>query len=763
MIVELFGIGAFLWWLVVIELISFAALPYIAWMCPKAPDRGYGLSKLVGPFLVAASLWLLTLSGVNPGGRSLPIFLLFLALIVGYLGYSKELVPREALKQHIKEYAPSVEGVFLGITCIYAIIRFFNPEIFWGEKPMDSTFLNFFMRTNSLPPQDPWASGSPMSYYYLGLYFISALLKISNIPAAYGFNFGMATLSGWIGCALFSLVVLLTKNRRYAFWSAWLLLFASNPEVIRLAVINLWTGTRFNFDTVFWLSTRVFTPPSFLEYTSWSLLFADLHAHVLAIPFTVTAITLAAMIHLDPATRYGIRGFCSRFLLGIVVGALFGLNTWDFISFGGVVGVLLLVGRVPVFWEPPRDSNGKPYLGEVILSVGFSRLSALIWDFTVFGAAVGLTVWLYTKGVAFNPKGGWGWVGTQEFNSTMKVIRVLGYWLAGSLVIASCLLWGFFQAGFRLSVPQKLLAGGAGLLALVPGLLSALSGHQYLPWGIFVICAFISGCAGAILCMARNDRYELKVLAIFMGGFSILICVLEVFFLLDRMNTLFKGYMAVWILSGLTSVIGAYYAYKILQQYSSKLVIRLSRIVAGVVIVALLTGTALNVYAVVERKRIPVRHYTFDGTAYLHDMNPDDAALIDWINTYVDGTPVVLEAHGASYREYTRIAMHTGVPTVLGWEHHAKQRGLSPQEALERRKAIQTIYVSDSLEETQTALLEYRVDFVVVGKVERNAYRRLTTEKFENNPELFTRIASFGDSTLYVTYFSKYNPNYQSK
>jgi YYY domain-containing protein len=762
-IVELFGIGAFLWWLVVVEAFSFAVLPYVAWMCPGAPDRGYGISKLVGPFLLAASLWICTLSGVNPGGEILPIFLSCVLLLVGYLGYSRGVVSRVELKKLLREYGPSVEGVFLGITCVYGIIRFLNPEIFWGEKPMDSTFLNFFVRNNSLPPQDPWASGSPMSYYYLGLYFIAALLKVSGIPVAYGFNFAMATLAGWIGCALFSLCVLLTKNRRYAFWCAWLLLFASNPEVMRLIVVNIWSGTSFNFDTVFWPSTRVFTSPSFLEYTSWSLLFADLHAHVIAIPFTVTALVLAAMISLDPDSRYTARGFLVRILLGVVVGALFGCNTWDFISYGGVVGVVLLAARVPLFWDPPRDKHDKPYIGEVVLSVGFSRLVAGVWDLFVFGFATGLTVWLYTKAVAFNPQGGWGYAGSQEFNATIKILRVIGYWLLGSLAVSGCLLWGFRQAGYRMSIGQRLLAGLAALLALAPGIMSSFSGHHSLPWGIFVICSMVCVVAGALLWMERREAYELKVLAIFMGGFSILICVLEVFFLLDRMNTLFKGYMAVWTLSGVATVVGAYYAYGLLKQYASKQIIRCAHVVTALTIASLLIGTAVNVYAVVARKRVPTRHYTFDGTAYLHEMNPDDAALIDWFNAHVSGTPIIVEAQGGGYREYTRIAMHTGLPTVLGWEHHAKQRGLSSQSALERRKAIKIIYSSDSIDEVREALLKYRVDYVVVGKIERNTYRRFTQELFDKDSELFTHVASFGETSLYATYFSKYNPNYKSE
>jgi uncharacterized membrane protein len=228
------------------------------------------------------------------------------------------------------------------------------------------------------------------------------------------------------------------------------------------------------------------------------------------------------------------------------------------------------------------------------------------------------------------------------------------------------------------------------------------------------------------------------------------------------MNTLFKGYMAVWMLSGVSTVVGAFYAYRAISQYGSGRFQRISRAVGYAFVALMLIGTSVNVYAIARLKRVNSRHYTLDGIAYLKDMNPDDAALIAWLNKNVKGTPTVLEAQGDAYREYTRISMHTGLPTVLGWEHHAKQRGLSEREALDRRKAIQAVYIHEDIELTKKLLLENKVDFIVVGNIERATYKRLDPLKFESHPELFTKVATFGATTLYVTYFSKFNPAYGS-
>jgi YYY domain-containing protein len=764
-------------WLVVVQALAFSVLPFIAWMCPAAPDRGYGLSKVLGTFLFSATVWLSSLAGLTRDDNKLVYAIFGVILLLGYRGYASRWLAISEARSLVGRYGRSVEGLFLGLTILFGLIRFLNPEIFWGEKPMDSTFLNFFVRNQSLPPQDPWAAGSPMSYYYLGIYVIAALLKFTGIAPAIGYNLAMATLAGWIGAALFSLCLLLTKSKRFSFYAVWILLLASNPEVLRLAIHNVIIGREFNFDSTFWPSTRVFTSPSFLEYTSWSLLFADLHAHVIAIPFTVTAIALAAIVFLDDTSRYSAHGIALRLVLGAVVGALFGLNTWDFISFGGVVGVLLLCAYVRPFWKAPQNSDGTPRLGEVVLVTLFSRGVALVWDLAFFSLSTAMVVWLYQQGVSFRPAGGWGWVATPEFNTSLKIVRVIGYWLVGILVPVLIVGVCQYARGVTVSVPR--LLGGVVLftLVLLPGAFSMSRGFYLQPWGIFTYCAIVVSCAFIFLWRNQAKR-EHSVLAVFIISAATLIVVLEIFFLLDRMNTLFKGYMAVWMLSGVSSVVGAYAAYCALSEMNRTKLLKVARYSAYTVVVLLLLGTSINVYAIVKLKRVPKRVYTLDGLAFLREMQPkdpgvaewssrainsDDVAAIDWFKSNIKGTPIIVEAQGDGYREFTRITMHTGTPTVMGWEHHARQRGLSHEGALERRKAIQAIYTSEDREQVKKLLVAHNVDFVIVGRIERNTYRRLNQSTFDSSPDIFSKVAQFGETAIYVTYFSKYNQAYLSE
>lgn len=755
------GLFELLYWLVVVQVLSFAVLPYVAWICPHVPDRGYGISKVIGVFCFATLTWLCSLAGLTSDNNFLVYATFAVFVFVGFRGYRSGWLSTKALGDLVRQYGYTVEGIFLGLTFVFAVVRFFNPEIFWGEKPMDSTFLNFFVRNQTLPPQDPWASGSPMSYYYLGVYVIASLVKLTGIAPSIGYNLAIATLAGWIGSALFTLCLTLTKHRRFSLWAVWVLLLASNPEVLRLSIVNLFIGKPYNFDTTFWPSTRVFTSPSFLEYTSWSLLFADLHAHVIAIPFTVTALALAVVVFLDGGSRYTGHGVVLRVLLGAIVGALFGLNTWDFITFGGVVGLLIVLARIPNFWKPPTNPDGSPVLGEVVLVTLFSRGVALVWDLMLFGSSAALAVWLYQQGVSFRPSGGWGWVQSQEFNSVVKLFRVIGYYLVGMLLAVLALGIVRLRTATPLAVPSVLVAVALFVLALVPGVLSRARGFEHQPWGTFVYSGVLAALA-YLFVWGEKRSAEVKALGVFMVSMAFLIVVLEVFFLLDRMNTLFKGYMAVWMITGVSTVVGAFFAYQGLTAIAATRLKKIARGTAYVFLALLVIGTAVNVYAVLRMQRVPKRTYTLDGIAYLRDLNPDDAAAVDWLNSNVKGTPVMLEAQGDGYREFTRICMHTGIPVVFGWEHHARQRGLSHDAALDRRKAIQAIYTHEDIELTKQLLLNYNVDLIVIGAIERNTYRRLDPAKFDSHPELFTKVFESGATSIYVTYFSRYNPLYGS-
>jgi YYY domain-containing protein len=746
-------------WLLVLELMSFAVLPYLAWMAPNAPDKGYAFSKVCGLFVFGLLCWLPVTLGLLEATPTMTMVVFAGVLLLGHRGYLSKRISLGDVWQVVREHAFAVEGLFLGLTLFFAVVRFLNPEIVWGEKPMDSTFLNFFVRNTTLPPQDPWAAGSTMTYYYVGIYFIAAVLKLTGIPVSIGYNLAIATLAGLIGASLYGVLALLSRRMWYAFTAAALLVVASDPEVLRICFVE---GKIASFDNSFWASTRVFTSPGFLEYTGWSLLFADLHAHVIAIPFTIAALGLATVMFLSSDYRYSSGGVALRVSLGLLVGILMGMNTWDFLTFGGVVGLMTLTAPAPSFWRPPSRPDGSVSWGERAFAAGFARLVALPWDGAWVVLGMLLAALPYQFSTPIDDRAGWGWVTTTEFNTLGQFLRVLGFQV---LALGCALGVGVVEAARRRKLPglgSLLFVVLGGVVILVPPTLSVLRDNSNIPWAVFSLCAGLLLVSSFVWWGDRTSP-EKRVIHVFVSSAAMLIVVLEVFYLMDRMNTLFKGYMAVWSLSAIGAAAGLYYAWTFACRNFRRLLLPLVGTVIAVLALSSFVGGMLNVKAVVMMKRVPVRYFTLDGAAYLRDVDRDDYELIKWLNGTVSGTPTILEAQGDSYRHYTRIAMHTGIPTVLGWEYHVLQRGLPHEELIERKAAVREIYTGYDMDTTRDLLQRLHVDLIVVSGVERELYAAGDVEKFDRHPELFIPVVSFGQARLYVSAFSPYRSIFEGK
>src|SRR5262249_53075323 len=136
---------------------------------------------------------------------------------------------------------------------------------------------------------------------------------------------------------------------------------------------------------------------------------------------------------------------------------------------------------------------------------------------------------------------------------------------------------------------------------------------------------------------------------------------------------------------------------------------------------------------------------SLDGLRYLEKLRPAEYRAVLWLRRTIAGTPVILEAQGNSYGDFSRISMLTGLPTVLGWEHHVKQRGNPEAEVDARRQAVQDIYKSTDLAKVERLLRRYHVGYVYVGWLERDSYGNPGLVKFDSTPTLFEKVYSNQD------------------
>jgi uncharacterized membrane protein len=126
---------------------------------------------------------------------------------------------------------------------------------------------------------------------------------------------------------------------------------------------------------------------------------------------------------------------------------------------------------------------------------------------------------------------------------------------------------------------------------------------------------------------------------------------------------------------------------------------------------------------------------TLDGMAYIEEKYPGDYAGINWINDNIGGSPVMLEAPGATYRYSARVATMTGLPTVVGWLTHEVMWRNSWDVVSWRDTDTDAIYQTLDEEEALSLLRKYNVEYIFIGSVERERYEAAGLMKFARQPE----------------------------
>ncbi len=126
-----------------------------------------------------------------------------------------------------------------------------------------------------------------------------------------------------------------------------------------------------------------------------------------------------------------------------------------------------------------------------------------------------------------------------------------------------------------------------------------------------------------------------------------------------------------------------------------------------------------------------------DGAQFLETLYPGDAAAIRWINTHIQGDPVLVEATGGEYSDYARISTFTGLPTVLGWGGHEIQWRVNwlnnPANAADfnRRSAdLDTIYTSSDAGQVMQVLHRYDASYLYMGTLEYQKYPKADLSRF---------------------------------
>ncbi len=752
-------------WLFLLELLGLVGFSFLQSVV-DLPDGGWGISKAFGWLVWSYIIWLGASAGAFPASRfailAVTVGLLVTAGAVFRLSFGVRRL-REGWKLVLLE-----EVLFIAVFSFFLWIRWMNPDLWHpargGEKPMDFAFLNAVIKSRHFPPYDPWFSGGYINYYYFGFVLVGMLTKLSGIVPSVAYNLAIPSLAALTGVGAFSVAFALMpeglperKRRLFALLSPVILLFMGNlgefsllwsgwerlsriprfkslipglPAIVR-AVSGLWVwlhGSRIPYpnDWWFWNATRV-VKDTINEFPFFSFLFADLHAHVMALPFALLALGLA--VALAKSSRKDLIPVGGTFLfLSLAIGALRAINTWDYPTY-------LLMGAVgwALYTRNRRKLDYYGWLEVLWGSIGLAALSTLLFlPFVRHYATAysGLQLW---KG---------------KFTRLPEFLTVWGGFLFALILVAWTEWSRLERSGDMPSFVEENVTALLSASAAI-GLGMALMGVQ--SW-VFSLPILVS--LAVPLFDRRISAERAFALSMALWG-SVLVVGVEVVRIrgdVGRMNSVFKLYLQTWVL---WSVALAAYAPRVWKEMKRRLGREIRAVVVATASLLLAAGLLYPVLATPARLRdrfdVHAPH-TLDGEVYMLSAKysehgkefplKGDYELIRWVRENVSGTPVILEARAPLYHWGSRFSIYTGLPTPLGWDWHEKQqRSVIPGQVIDqRRREVDEMYNTQNLDRFVSLARYYRVKYVVVGELERALYSGSGLAKFENTPDLFRKI-----------------------
>jgi YYY domain-containing protein len=577
-------------------------------------------------------------------------------------------------------------------------------------------------------------------------------------------------------------------NQQSPFWE-WLdIQELNNPP----AVESQWTPQRIG-GTWWWRASRVVSDYDAAgnfrevidEFPAFTFYLADLHPHVLSIPFFLLTVALSLnLFNGDEDWLFQSRTWKElikewRFWSSaLLLGSILFLNTWDFPSCFGLFILVFLLRLIK-----KRGWNWQTFLEAIwkIVILALGCVLVYLPFFLGFASQAGgiLPSLLYsTRGIQF----------IVMFFPFLFLLLVYLVWsnhrqkAPDKKILPYFLLFIAILSLFSLLFPlSKQLAvsvwtqlqnwlGGLGnqivqaiqraqafaniySAADIPALMNETFSRRMQDSSVIVILLIFIYLAIRFLFRASSTEegkqidqpgqkariHDFVHLLILVGCGLCLIP--EFFFLVDvfsaRMNTIFKFYFQTWILWSLAGSFCLVVLWDALKKIQGVIFKMIS-------ILTLCICCAYPFFLYAERIRYThVESWTLDGTAYLERTNSGDAAAIEKLKTLPYG--VVAEAVGGSYSGYARIATISGYPTVLGWPGHEMQWRGGYVEMGSRQTDLQTLYETAEWYIAKQILDQYDIKYVIVGNLERSTYT-VEEQKFAEN---LTILIQENGTTLY--------------
>jgi YYY domain-containing protein len=511
----------------------------------------------------------------------------------------------------------------------------------------------------------------------------------------------------------------------------------------------------------YWIPSRVYPNEPITEFPFFTFLYADPHAHLIALPVTVLALAWGLSILQgkwqwgDEKGRYGWLHFiCSFSLAGLVIGALRPTNTWDLPTYLAL-GVIVVLYTGIKYWRTPQSIL--PELSETTRRWWLTGACALL--------LVGLSFLFY------EPFARWYGQGYTSFElwtgDHSPFWSYTTHWGLFLFVIISWMVWETrdWMAKTPVSALNKLRPYlgiiGFVLLMMVVAIFALLLKGVQIAWLVLPLMLW-----SAVLIL-RPGQPDVKRLVLFFIGTALTLTLsVELIVLkgdIGRMNTVFKFYLQAWTLFSLSAAAGLIWLLPAVFKewtgaWRTSWQVGLVLLVGGAAMFTVLGGADK-----IRDRMIPLAPHTLDGMAYMQtaqysdngkDMTlGEDYAAIQWMQDNVKGSPVIVEANTVEYRWGTRFTIYTGLPGVVGWNWHQRQQrgGVVPTTwVTDRVDEIGVFFRTDDRQFTEDFIHKYNVSYIIVGQLEEAYYAGVGLEKFMAwDGELWKEVYHQGQTTIY--------------
>lgn len=775
------------WWLVIFGL-GLVFLPLSNLLFSNLSDRGYLFSKTIGIAITGYTMWFLSSIRLMKF-TSLSCVLVvgfWILLNIGIVIYKRNFTKnRQFLSSYVKKDILGIiiteELLFFVIFLFFTYIRGFKPEAYGTEKFMDYGFMTSMMRSDYMPPQDFWFSGTSLNYYYVGQFFATFLTRLSFADVTKGYNLMLMM----IGAFAFMLPFSLAYNLIIRFGSGRDRKKAGTPAILSgiVAGLGVCVAGNMHYPIYKWIKPTIqrikgnamasysywfpnatryigYNPETndktIHEFPAYSFVLGDLHAHVINILFVLTVLAI---------------------LLSWLYGQSNKPRAYNFDK-----NIIKRNSKR----NKKRDNNDntnmkqnenndkanydqvlKEMLNPSIIIIGFFLglfHTTNFWDFPIYFVVSGAII-LFSNLLVY------------EF-------KLKSLWLTGLQAIVIIVVSEFIALPFTLNFDQ---------ISARPILVENNTPFYQLMvlWGlpIFTVITFliitildyvdkknesrtnkkVKKSIGSVGILVRTYMKSLPVSDLFVITIGLcamgLVLIPEIVYVEDiysgdykRANTMFKLTYQAFIMFGICF---GYIFVRILK-YGRKIG---HKVIASLLLFTFCLTLPYSVNAVkpwygniFDKKGFK----GLDATAFMKEDFKDDYLATKWLNDNVSGRPVVLEANGFSYTDYQRVSVITGLPTVLGWYTHEQLWKSQPSKTgdvvvsmiNQRSQDIETIYTSEDEDLVREIIDEYDVSYIYVGSLEEEKYQYVNHDLLRNLGDVVFENPDT-DDFAYKTYIIK--------